>query len=83
MKGKMPDARNKLVIKTAQRTNGDAIRDMSDEELANFLALQQIGVVTEFYKAFDVPVPDAMTGAREEWLNWLRKEAGQDAGDGP
>lgn len=59
----------------ASITNADRIRAMTDEELANFLALQQIGVVTAIYKAFDEPVPDALTGATEEWLAWLKQEA--------
>ena len=37
MEGKMPNAGNKLVIEMAPWTNGDAIRDMTDEELASFI----------------------------------------------
>ena len=60
MEGKMPNAGNKLVIEMAPWTNGDAIRDMTDEELAN-----------EFAKIEGDPYNGATIGF---WLDWLREE---------
>lgn len=63
MEGKMPNAGNKLVIETAPWTNADAIRDMTDEELARFLdnhgSLWGADIVS----------------TANDWLDWLRKEA--------
>jgi len=61
MEGKMPNAGNKLVIETAPWTNGDAIRDMTDEELAEWLSCNCTG--------------DGYGNSEEDWLDWLQKEA--------
>ena len=60
VKGKMPNAGNKLVIETAPWTNGDAIRDMTDEELAEWLSCNCAG--------------DGYGNRAEDWLDWLREE---------
>lgn len=41
-------------------TNGDRIRSMSDEELAEFLSIQMVAEVVHGWKC---------------WLDWLRQEA--------
>lgn len=61
-------------MKAPPPSNGDKLRHSSDEELADFLSRQQINVVKAIYEAFDEPIPDAMTGAKEEWLDWLKQE---------
>jgi len=74
MEGKMPNAGNKLVIEMAPWTNGDAIRSMTDEELAKFMALN-----TDCYycKANDLDRCASLATAPcdDIWLDWLRQEA--------
>ena len=76
MEGKMPNAGNKLVIEMAPWTNGDAIRDMTDEELAEFFPTT----------ASEFSCPPGSTnescrnaggwfnGCPKCWLDWLRQE---------
>lgn len=80
MEGKMPNAGNKLVIETAPWTNGDAIRDMTDEELAEWLAKQKHRKITFdgwlplCYHAMG-PKDCSKRGCEKCWLDWLRQEA--------
>ena len=46
-----------------RQTNADRIRNMSDEELAEFLAVHDLGL-----KGNDLPMPT-------DWLDWLQSEA--------
>jgi len=67
MKGKMPNAGNKLVIETGPWTNGDAIRDMTDEELAAFMSpfagCKRCPVGCNRYENNCVDI----------WLDWLKQ----------
>lgn len=47
----------------SKQTNADRIRNMSDEELAEFLAVHDLGL-----KGNDLPMPT-------DWLEWLQSEA--------
>ena len=64
MEGKMPNAGNKLVIEMEPWTNGDAIRAMTDEELAEWIVND---LIEPGYRSADVEYAD--------WLDWLREEA--------
>ena len=57
------------------RTNADRIRAMSDEELADFLAEQQLDLVETIYGLFKMPVPDYLAGVKDDALDWLKEEA--------
>lgn len=58
-----------------RRTNADRIRAMTDEELADFLAEQQLDLVETIYDLFKMPVPDYLAGVKDDALDWLRQEA--------
>lgn len=58
-----------IVIETAPWTNADAIRDMTDEELAAFIVRC---VEADFFR---VNVLGTHSNSAEEWLDWLREEA--------
>ena len=47
----------------SRQTNADRIRNMSDEELAEFLAIHDLSL-----KDNDLPMPN-------DWLEWLQSEA--------
>lgn len=47
----------------SRQTNADRIRNMSDEELAEFLAVHDLGL-----KGNDLPMPT-------DWFEWLQSEA--------
>ena len=47
----------------SRQTNADRIRNMSDEELAEFLAVHDLGL-----KDNDLPMPT-------DWFEWLTSEA--------
>ena len=49
-----------------KQTNADRIRNMSDEELAEFLAIHDLGL-----KGNDLPM-------LADWLEWLQSEAEQE-----
>lgn len=69
MEGKMPNAGNKLVIEMAPWTNGDAIRAMTDEELA-------IEMTAKGGCPHDCEEQENMdTDCVKCWLDWLRQEA--------
>lgn len=72
MEGKMPNAGNKLVIKTAPWTNGDAIRSMTDVELAIWINhLQADAYGRGIMEMAIVNYPNTYSN----WLDWMRKEA--------
>ena len=50
----------------SRQTNADRIRNMSDEELAEFLAIHDLGL-----KGNDLPM-------LTDWFNWLQSEAEQE-----
>ena len=55
--------KNEKILKDeSRRTNADRIRNMSDEELAEFLAVHDLGL-----KGNDLPT-------LTDWLNWLQSE---------
>ena len=72
MEGKMPNAGNKLVIETAPWTNGDAIRDMTDDELATYLDNMQ-GLA--YINGFDNEPIRLYPNNYGAWLDWLKQEA--------
>ena len=51
------------IVESDKRTNADRIRNMSDEELAEFLAVHDLGL-----KDNDLPMPT-------DWFDWLQSEA--------
>ena len=57
------------------KTNADRIRAMTDEELADFLAGQQLDLVETIYGLFKMPVPDYLAGVKDDALDWLKQEA--------
>lgn len=58
------NAKNEKILKDETRhTNADRIRNMSDEELAEFLAVHDLGL-----KGNDLPM-------LTDWLEWLQLEA--------
>ena len=60
-------------------TNGDRIRQMSDEELADFIDKGRISIQDKFCDenaAMDVECDDRE--CTQCWLEWLRKEANDD-----
>lgn len=61
-----------IVIETAPWTNADAIRDMTDEELAEFIT----GVEAEAIRraGLFITVGDIQRG-KESWLDWLQQPA--------
>ena len=55
--------KNEKILKDeSRRTNADRIRNMSDEELAEFLAVHDLGL-----KGNDLPT-------LTDWLDWLQSE---------
>ena len=54
------------------KTNGDFIRSMSDEELAEWI----VAIIAQetIYSARKVPTPDYAIEMRQRWLDWLRQE---------
>ena len=50
------------IVESDKRTNADRIRNMSDEELAEFLAVHDLGL-----KGNDLPT-------LTDWLDWLQSE---------
>ena len=73
MEGKLPNAGNKLVIEMAPWTNGDAIRDMTDEELAEFLTTE------DMCELICAPAPPHCDGqCKQKMLDWLQKEVQDD-----
>lgn len=77
MKGKMPNAGNKLVIETAPWTNADAIRDMKDEELAEKIGESiDCEVCKTMHHSENSECPSKPHQACVDfWLDWLRQEA--------
>lgn len=61
--------------RTVEPNNADRIRAMSDEELADFLAEQQLDLVETIYGLFKMPVPDYLAGVKDDALDWLKQEA--------
>lgn len=68
MEGKMPNAGNKLVIEMAPWTNGDAIRDMTDEELADWFSIYCCR-----NKTYDAHC-ETFDNCKACWLDWLKEE---------
>ena len=54
---------HKFITENKSKTNADRIRNMSDEELAEFLAVHDLGL-----KGNDLPM-------LTDWLEWLQSEA--------
>ena len=51
------------IVESKEQTNADRIRNMSDEELAEFLSVHDLGL-----KGNDLPM-------LTDWLEWLQSEA--------
>lgn len=57
-------------------TNADRIRSMSDEELANWLALTQYANMMEAAEIFGAQIPfneETLNGSEKECLEWLKQ----------
>ena len=54
------------------QTKADQIRNMSDEELAEWI----VAIIAQetIYSARKVPTPDYAIEMRQRWLEWLRQE---------
>ena len=67
---------NKIVAKIV--TNADRIRAMTDEELAEFIAKAQFGILRSVGMALKYPgdlVRDCdLEDASDDWLDWLKQE---------
>lgn len=75
MEGKMPNAGNKLVIEMAPWTNGDAIRDMTDEELATVIAWPYLASPPWCANHTTCPyISEDPTPCDKCALDWLREE---------
>lgn len=64
--------------KPAYKTNGDAIRQMSDEELADFIARQRFSVVNPIADKLGIDVTAAFIIGRKNALDWLKQELEDD-----
>ena len=66
-----------------KQTNADKIRQMSDEELARFVAKAQADILRTVGRALKYPgdiVRDCdLEDAADDWLNWLKQEMESDA----
>ena len=64
---------------TKPRTNADKIRQMSDEELARFVATAQADILKTVGRALKYPgdlVRDCdLEDAADDWLDWLKQGA--------
>ena len=59
-------------------TNADRIRSMSDEDLANWLALTQYANMMEAAEIFGAQLPfneETLNGSEKECLEWLKQPA--------
>ena len=77
MEGKTPNAGNKLVIETEPWTNGDAIRSMPDEELAEKIGESidcEVCKTMHHSEGGECPCRQHQSCV-DFWLNWLRQEA--------
>lgn len=75
MEGKMPNAGNKLVIEMAPWSNGDAIRDMTDEELATVIAWPYLASPPWCANHTTCPyISEDPTPCDKCVLDWLRQE---------
>ena len=64
MTGRMPNADNKLIIKSTV-TNADRIRAMTDEELAGWISKLECEITEDC----------AFKNCKDCILNWLKQEA--------
>ena len=58
--------------------NGDAFRQMSDEELADFIARQRFSVVKPIADKLGIDVTTAFIIGRKNVLDWLKQEVESD-----
>ena len=56
-------------------TNADKIRQMSDEELADFIARQRFSVVNPIADKLGIDVATEFIVGRKNVLEWLKQEA--------
>ena len=59
-------------------TNADKIRQMSDEELADFIARQRFSAVNPIADQLGVDIATAFVVGRRNALDWLKQEVGSD-----
>jgi hypothetical protein len=64
-----------IAYKPPVKSRGDSIRAMTDEELAEFMANQQIVIVNAVCAMLNVTAPNLMPETKQEWLDWLKQEA--------
>ena len=61
--------------KPKQKTNADRIRAMTDEELADFIAMQRFCAVNQIADKLGIDVTTAFIVGRKNVLEWLKQEA--------
>lgn len=66
-------------IQRKPRTNADRLRQMTDDELADFIAMQRFSVVNPIADTLGIDVTTAFIAGRKNALNWLKQE---EKGDG-
>jgi len=59
-------------------TNADMIRHMSDEELADFIAMQRFSAVNSIADALGIDVMTAFIVGRRNALDWLKQKVESD-----
>lgn len=60
-------------------TNADKLRQMSDDELADFIAMQRFSVVNPIADTLGIDVTTAFIAGRKNALNWLKQEVADEA----
>lgn len=61
-----------------KQTNADKIRQMTDEELADFIARQRFSVVNPIADKLGIDVTTAFIVGRKNALDWLKQEVEND-----
>ena len=60
------------------KTNADRLRQMTDDELADFIAMQRFSVVNPIADTLGIDVTTAFIAGRKNALNWLKHEVKKD-----
>lgn len=64
--------------KSEHITNADRLRQMTDEGLADFIAMQRFSVVNPIADTLGIDVTMAFIAGRKNALNWLKQETESD-----
>lgn len=69
------ESEGRLVVLSGIKNHANDIRQMSDEELADFIARQRFSVVNPIADKLGIDVTTAFIVGRKNVLDWLRQEA--------